>query len=370
MTHGTDRLELPTASLGTRRRVTVHRFGTPGARPKAYLHAALHAQELPGIVVLEHLIGLLADADAQGRVTGDIVVVPFANPIGLSQQIMMESQGRYDLDTNRNYNRGFPDLVESVAEVLQGNLTDAADANVALVREAMGTAIAERRDVREVDVLKLHLLGLSHDADFVLDLHSAWEALLHLFVTDVNWPDAADLARQIGAEVVLIDRGNRMMTFKSAHSLLWKEMAARFPGHPVPPGALTAVVELRGQRDVDDHLTRPDADNLFHWLRRRGLISGSPGALPEARCEPVSTAGLCRMLAPEGGVLVYSRDLGDHVREGQTFCHILEPESGRRTPVAAPVDGLLYARRSHRFTRKGQYFCAIAGDTPVESQFW
>ena len=366
MTHTIDHLVLPTASLGTSRRLTVHRFGTPGARPKAYFHAALHAQELPGIVVLEHLIGLLKEADAAGKVTSEIVVVPFANPIGLAQQVMMESLGRYDLDTNRNYNRGFPNLIDAVSEKIDGSLTDDGARNVALVRSAIAQVIAERRDVREADVLKLRLMELSHDADYVLDLHSAWEAMLHLFVTDVNWPDAADLAAQVGAEVVLIDRGNRMMTFKSAHALLWKEIAARFPGHPIPAGVMAAVLELRGQRDVDDHLTRPDADNLFHWLQRRGLVAGSPGVLPEARCEPVSVAGLRRMLAPEGGVLIYHRDLGDHVREGETFCHILDPESGERTAVAAPIDGLLYARRSHRFTRKGQYFCAIAGDMAIE----
>ena len=62
------------------------------------------------------------------------------------------------------------------------------------------------------------------------------------------------------------------------------------------------------------------------------------------------------------GILVYHRELGDRVAEGETFCHIVDPQTRRRTPVVAPVDGLLYARRSHRFTRQGQYFCAIAGD--------
>ncbi|MBT7614526.1 MAG: succinylglutamate desuccinylase/aspartoacylase family protein, partial [Rhodospirillaceae bacterium] len=337
-----------------------------GARPKAYLHAALHAQELPGIVVLEHLVARLAEADAAGKITGEIIVVPFANPIGLSQQIMMEAQGRYDLDTNRNYNRGFPDLIDEVIAAVDGNLTDDGEANIALIRRAIGAALTTRHDAREADVLKLELLKLSHDADLVLDLHSAWEALLHLFVTDLNWPDASDLARQINAEVVLIDRGNRMMTFKSAHALLWKELAARFTDHPVPPGCLTAVVELRGQRDVDDHLTKPDADNLFHWLQRRGVIAGTAGPLPEAVCEPRSIAGLHRLFAEEGGIVVYHSELGDHLREGQTFAHILEPQSGQRTAVVSPVEGLLYARRSHRFARKGQYFCAIAGDAPIE----
>lgn len=362
MVHVTERIDLPTASLGTGRHLLVHRFGTPGARPKAYLHAGLHAAELPGIVVLDHLLDRLAEADAAGQVTGEIVVVPFANPIGLAQQVLMEAQGRYDLDTNRNYNRGFPDLIEGVLERVDGRLGDDPVANVATVRTAMADTLADRCDAREPEVLKAVLLGLSLDADIVLDLHSAWEALLHVLVSDSNWPDAEDLTRQMGAEVVLIDRGNRMMTFKSAHVLVWKAVARAWPDQPVPPGAMAAVVELRGQRDVDDHLTRPAADALFHFLQRRDVIAGHPGPLPPALCPARSNRALWRLFGETFGILVYHRDLGDRVTQGETFCHIVDPETRRRTPVVAPIDGLLYARRSHRFTRQGQYFCAIAGD--------
>ena len=76
--------------------------GSPAGGRRPTFHAALHAQELPGIVVLDHLIGRLSETDAAGRVTGEIVVVPFANPVGLAQQVMMEALGRHDLDTNRN----------------------------------------------------------------------------------------------------------------------------------------------------------------------------------------------------------------------------------------------------------------------------
>jgi len=365
LAHVIESLPLGSPSLGTERVLTVHRFGSAGARPKAYLQAGLHAAELPGIVVLEHLLKRLDEADAEGRIVGEIVVVPFANPIGLAQQIMMESQGRYDLATGRNYNRGFPNLAAQVADYLGGRLTESADRNIALVREAMLTALDERKVAREPEVLKHTLLRLSCDADIVLDLHSAWEAVLHLFVTDVNWPDAEDLSRQLGAEVVFVDRGNHMMTFKSAHALVWKQLAERFPDYPMPPGAMAAVVELRGQRDVDDHLTRPDADNLFHFLQRRGVIAGTPGPVPPAHTAARSIKGLKRLMAPARGIVVYHRNLGDHIAAGETFCHIVDPGTASRSPVKAPLDGLLYARRSHRYAREGQYFCAIAGDVSV-----
>ena len=52
----TEKIALASPSPGTRRSLKVHRFGAPGARPKAYFHAALHADEWPGLLTLNHLI--------------------------------------------------------------------------------------------------------------------------------------------------------------------------------------------------------------------------------------------------------------------------------------------------------------------------
>jgi predicted deacylase len=79
----TEEIALASPSPGTRRSLKVHRYGTPGARPKAYFHAALHADEWPGLLTLNHLIGLLDAADAEGRIAGEIVLLPpLARPDG------------------------------------------------------------------------------------------------------------------------------------------------------------------------------------------------------------------------------------------------------------------------------------------------
>lgn len=82
-----DRIPLPPIAPGTRRELTVLRFGSPGARPKAYLQAGLHADELPGMLILAILAEMLAEAEARGEIGGDIggeiILVPVANPIGL-----------------------------------------------------------------------------------------------------------------------------------------------------------------------------------------------------------------------------------------------------------------------------------------------
>ena len=353
-------ITLPPAGPGTRRSIVVRRFGEPNARPRAYLHAALHAQELPGIVVLDHLCGLLRGAD----VRGEVVIVPFANPIGLAQQIMTETPGRHDFDTGRNYNRGFPDIRADVISAVTGRLGASHDASVAAVREAAASVLEQRPVLREDDVLKTTLLRLSLASDYVLDLHTAWEALPHMFVSSLHWPAAGDLARDMESELVIVDNGNPMMTFKSAHVLLWQAIAERFPGSLEGPGSLAAVLELRGQRDVDDDLTRPAAQGLLSWLCRRGVVAGDPGPLPLAKRHARSIAGLRRLQAPTGGIVIYAGALGMDIAKGEVFAHILDPATGMRHEVISPVSGCLYTRRSHRLVRQGDYFCAIAGDDP------
>ena len=65
---------------GTTRSVPYHRFGKAGARPKVYMQAAIHANELPGAMALHHLMPMLVEADRKGLIKGEIVIVPTVNP--------------------------------------------------------------------------------------------------------------------------------------------------------------------------------------------------------------------------------------------------------------------------------------------------
>ena len=62
-------------SLGSLKTITSFHYGTPGARPKVYIQASLHAEELPGMLVAHHLRALLETAEAAGQLRGEVVVV-------------------------------------------------------------------------------------------------------------------------------------------------------------------------------------------------------------------------------------------------------------------------------------------------------
>src|SRR5690606_34426101 len=104
-----ERIELLRPQMRTARALTVRRYGNPGKGPKAYLQAALHADELPGVIALHHLEKLLQAAEDNGEIKGEIVIVPFANPIGLTQYVDMKPLGRFEMRTGQNFNRHYPD---------------------------------------------------------------------------------------------------------------------------------------------------------------------------------------------------------------------------------------------------------------------
>jgi His/Glu/Gln/Arg/opine family amino acid ABC transporter permease subunit len=244
------------------------------AGPKVYIQASLHADEVPGMLVAHHLRGRLAELEAQGCFTGEVVLVPAANPIGLAQRVLHGHQGRFDLASGENFNRQFTDLTEKVAARVQGRLGSDAAANVALVRVALGEAIAEMPGTTPLQALRRLLMGLAADADVVLDLHCDGQAVLHFYTTPATWPQAGELlARCLGAEAVLLAERSGGDPFDEACSMLWPDLARRLgPAHPLPPACLAATIELRGEADVTHPLARRDAEAIVLYLHARGVI--------------------------------------------------------------------------------------------------
>src|SRR3954469_18276713 len=97
-------------------------YGTAGAGAKATLQAALHADEIPGLLVAHHLRERLASLEAAGRIVGEVVLVPVANPLGLGQRVLQVPLGRFELASGENFNRHYADLTEEAAARVDGRL--------------------------------------------------------------------------------------------------------------------------------------------------------------------------------------------------------------------------------------------------------
>jgi predicted deacylase len=182
MTRTIETIALPAMSPGTQRTLKVHRHGAIGARPKVYIQAALHADELSGILASHHLLRLLNEAEGCGEIKGEVVLVPVANPIGLSQYVLTVHAGARYVRSGGDFNRGWPDLFDGLPAALENRLDKDAAANVAAIRAALRAKIGQLDQRDEFSALQRAWLMLSHDADIVLDLHCDDEALPHVFM--------------------------------------------------------------------------------------------------------------------------------------------------------------------------------------------
>ncbi|MCB1765061.1 MAG: succinylglutamate desuccinylase/aspartoacylase family protein [Candidatus Competibacteraceae bacterium] len=360
-------IELPAPTPGTQHTLRVHRYGAPGARPKAYFQAALHADEIPGLLVAQHLLRELEQAQTEGRILGEVIVVPVANPIGLNQHLHGRLLGRFDFEGAGNFNRGFPDLTPAVLARVQGRLSANPEANVALIREALRTVLAEQSALRETEALKRALLRLAFDADFVFDLHCDGEALLHLYASCWQREEAVALGAELGAEVVLLEENPGGEPFDEACAGLWWKLREALPAHEevIPLACFATTVELRGQADVNDEYAAVDAAALLRFLQRRGVIAGDPGPIPAPRCEPTPLDGVDVLTAPAAGVLVYRKQLGDAVAAGEVVAEWVDllgnPPGMARMPICSATHGRLFARMTERLARPGQKICKVAG---------
>jgi len=356
-------IDLVSATPGLRHSLTVLRYGQAGRGPKAMIQAALHADEVPALLVAQQLRVLLAAEDAAGRVAGEVVLLPYANPLGLGQLLLGQHQGRFDLRDGINFNRNVPDLTNTVAAALQGRLGSDSQANAALVRQALREAAAQLTAKDAVTDLKNRLLQLAVDADIVLDMHCDSQAAMHLYALTPQADLAVELGALLGAQAILLATESGDSPFDEACSRPWLQLRERFAAHPLPLGCFSTTIELRGEADTHHDLARRDAQAIVEFLRRRGVLSGSPVLLPTPLCQPTPLSGSEPVTSPRAGVVVFHREPGDRVQAGDCIADVVDVDTGTVHPLHAQSAGVLYARVATRWATPGKRLAKIAGTT-------
>lgn len=355
-------------SLGSHKTLTSFLFGQAGRGPKIYIQASLHAEELPGMLVAHHLRAMLEAAEAAGQITGEIVLVPVANPIGLAQRVDHKAMGRFELDTSENFNRHYPDLAQAIWGVVQPQLGADAQANVAAVRQAVGAYLRSWAPDTELQSLRRTLLLLAHDADFMLDLHCDCESVMHFYTEEPCWPRLEPLTRFLQCEAILLAKNSGSGPIDECLSGVWWRLAdmlaAAGNSAPLPQGCCSTTIELRGEADV----AHADAEALFAWLQTAGAIASAyPPDMPPAVCNATPLAGSETLRAPTPGVVVFAAQVGQILQAGDLVAEVIDPLSARSQRVLAGVAGVFYARIRERYVLAGGELGKIAGATPFRT---
>ncbi|PSH64859.1 peptidase M14 [Phyllobacterium brassicacearum] len=303
----------------------------------AYLQSSLHGSELPGQAALHFLIPMLEKAEKEGRVAGNITVVPQANPIGSAQWLAHHHLGRFEFFSNVNFNRSFPLL-----ETFDTAALPAIDAPKSL---------AER--------LKAQLLRLALPHEIVLDLHCDDESESYLYVHKAFLPEMYDLASALGSTAILSWDSTADAAFEEActHPVLQLPEAQR-------KARAVTTVEFRGLNDVDIETGKSDAEGLYRFLVHRGVISDSSVELKVDFNGPVTPLENVEMIrAPQGGMILFHADIGDEVEAGAKLVTVvtIPGDPGGDITLTAPQAGRILTRRSHRYTRRGDDLMKLLG---------
>lgn len=358
-------IELQQISPGTCRNLKVLRYTSSNKGPKVYIQAGLHADEAPGYLVAHHLEQLLDNAE----ILGEIILIPAANPIGLSQWKDDFLQGRFHFSNSINFNRQHYDIINKTKNIIAESLTQDAATNITLIRDAMGQAIEEIVPIDEAEHLKKILLQLAYDSDIVLDLHCDHQAILHLYMGTPLWPDGSDLAAFLESQVVLLAKDSGDNPFDEACSRPWWDIAGHFPQFPIPPACFSVTVELRGIADTTSTTFEKDAQNIFAFLQNRNVVAGEPKPPQNTRIEATPLTGVDYIKATIPGIIEYLKQPGDYVNEGEAIARIINPLPHDDTPkvveVMSRTSGLLFTRLYDRFARPGRIIAKVAGSTPL-----
>jgi uncharacterized protein len=356
-------------SPGRSHTLAVHRFGAGLSGPKLYVQAGLHADEAPGMLVVQVLMAELQRLQSQGDLLGEVVVVPMANPIGLGQSIQGQAFGRFALSDGLNFNRCFAHLSERAADRLRQSsaLGTDAETNAQALRVALSQACEAIEPQNETESLRKLLMQLAIPCATVIDLHCDGESVVHLYAGTPLAQACKPLAQAMGAHALLTAEVSGDNPFDEALSRPWWEVPQALSTHPFPPAhvhGLAATVELRGEGDVRDDLASQDAQALLAFAAVRGVVKASAvtATNPVAHSPaPTPLAGVEPLLAPISGVIVFEREPGTQVQAGERVARVLNPATGEQRDVRATRAGVLYARVAQRTTWAGRRVAKVAG---------
>ncbi|WP_131108249.1 succinylglutamate desuccinylase/aspartoacylase family protein [Pseudomonas sp. Sample_10] len=301
------------------------RFEGANSGPKVHLQAGVHADEIAGMLVLHVLMQRLAVAEAEGRLKGSVTVVPQANPLGIGQFRQGRILGRFHDATGHNFNRGF-------------------DQSAAMEQPATNVQQWQKK-----------LVELAASADVMLDLHTDDEALPYLYVHRSFWPRGHELATAMKMDVAIIWDNGGDGSFEETIIAPWLREGTT-------QGRMAATLELRGQGDVNDRYATQDADGLYAWLCGYGIID-EVTALAEWPVEIRDMAQMETILAPQSGVLIFEKELGDVVEQGQRFARILRRPGDPSSQVVllAEQTGRMVTRYRDRLIPQGAVVAKFTG---------
>ncbi|MCE0493642.1 succinylglutamate desuccinylase/aspartoacylase family protein [Vibrio salinus] len=354
---------------GTERVIHSFHFGHSGAEPKVYIQSSLHADELPGMLVVWKLKQILMRLEAENRIRGEIILVPVANPIGQNQHLMDVHLGRYDMETGQNFNRGYMVSMDRLIEKLEPVLDDDTELNRIKIKQALRDTLDDMPVKTELQSLQKILQTFCCDANVILDLHCDFEAITHIYSTHYSWPKIEPLARYLRSPVNMLADDTGGSPFDSCFDMTWKRLQDHFGRDKVPFNCCAATLELKGQADVCHQYADDDALAILNFLGHQGAVNVDIPPIPVESAVSGDLDAVEPLTSSMGGMVVLHVLPGEKVAANQVVAEIIDPIEDKIEVIRATQPGIVFSRTNRRMATAGMLIAHISGSKKIRSGY-
>lgn len=323
--------------------------------PSAYVQASLHGAEVQGNAVIYCLLEQMK----QSQPLGNITLVPHCNPLGGNLKIGEYTFGRFDPITGNNWNRLYfyqktlaREFISNLPEKL--SLTDIYTQFRKHLLTQLMQAQASTWGISTGQSIVYFLQSLAHQADIVLDLHTANFSVEHMYVPSY----AKESAKYFNmAHYLLIDNKFDGALDEASFCPWWDLILALekmgYEIDAVPVEAYT--LELGSQEVIDLGLAQKQASKILNYLAHKRVIADH--AKLSKSYYFCNIADYHTLYSPYGGLYEFVLTPGQEVKKGQLICNCLT--KGEIKPIYAPADGRLILHFSSASIPKGSELAKI-----------
>ena len=294
-------VDLPLSALSNQTPMAVPVSVVHGRRegPTLFVSAAIHGDELTGVAICRRLLA----SKALNVARGTLLIVPIVNAFGFI------SHSRY-LPDRRDLNRSFP---------------------------------GSPRGSLAAQLACLFFSEVVARSDYGIDLHSAaiHRSNLPQIRVDSEQAEALELARAFGAPII-VHSGLRDGSLREA---------ARAKGVPV------IVYEAGEGLRVDEMSVTVGIRGVLRVMAHLGMIRRSRDL---RRPEPVLSASSRWVRAEESGLFRPFREIGAHVKAGETIGQIADPYGRHDAEIKASITGIVIGRANIPAINQGDALFHIA----------
>jgi predicted deacylase len=367
---------IPLIQLASGDQLFIQSYQFTGENPgkKVYLQSNLHGAEISGNAVINDVINFLITLD-KTQLTGEILLVPVCNPLGVNQRSHYFSSGRYNPYDGKDWNRIFWDYQKTGADISefaedyqdlgQDKIQEKYRQNILNQFHQLAKSIRISPGVSYNNYYRYQLQNLALDADYVIDLHSSTNnAIDYLYCFH---------SREESANAFLLDRGILMNNydgdaFDEAFIKPWLALERELAklGKNIRFEIESWTLELGSGSEMNPESVQKGIRGIKNYLATKGILSLEDFPLastPNHRTNFTPKNKIQRYHSPGGGMIEFDVKLGETIHKNQKLYTILSFNKIGELPqireVLAEEDGLIFDITKNHSVNQWDYVLGV-----------